>query len=72
MNLINYQKKLKKAKSTKGLKTDLLNSSKYFYWGVFQNYLVFNQPKNLSNILVTLLELICGNLMECQKKILKV
>ena len=72
MNLISYQKKLKKTKSTKGLTKDLINSSKYFFSGIFQNYLVFNQPKNSLNILVALLEFICGNLMECHKKILKV
>ena len=31
----------------------------------------FHQPKNILNILVAVLGLIHGNLMECQKKILK-
>ena len=60
----------------KGLKKDLvnkfsiLNGSKYFYLGILQNDL--GQLRNTLNILVALLELIHGNLMECQKKILKI
>ena len=38
---------------------------KYFTLGIFQNYLVLN-------ILVALLGLNRGNLMECQKKVLKI
>ena len=47
---MNYQKKLKK-KSTNGLTKDLinklciLNGAKYFYLGIFQNYLVFLSTK---------------------------
>ena len=48
----------------------ILNGEKHFFPGVFQNYLV-HQLKNMLNILVALLVLICENLMECQKKILK-
>ena len=41
-----------------------------FFSGIFQNYLVFI-PANTLNILVALLEFIHRNLMEYQKKILK-
>ena len=44
-------------------KFSILNETKDFSSGIFQNYLVF--------ILVGLLGLIRGNLMECQKIILK-
>ena len=49
----------------------LLKEAKYLYSGILQNYLVFIPAKNTLNISVTLLRLICGNLMECQKKIMK-
>ena len=74
---MNYQKKVK-AISIKGLTKDLinkfsiLNGAKYFSLGIFQNYLVFIPAKNTLNILAVLLGLIRGNLMECQKKILKI
>ena len=65
-----------KSISTKGLTKDLinkisiLNRAKYFslYFKIIQ---YIYQLKNTSNILVALLELNCRNLMECQKKILK-
>ena len=66
-----------KAISTKGLTKDLinkfsiLNGAKYLPSGIFQNYLVFIPAKEYI-ILVALLELIRGNLMECQKKILEI
>ena len=64
--------------STIGLTTDLingykiLNAAKYFSSGIFQNYLVFIPAKNTLNILVALLEFIHENLIESQKKILKI
>ena len=67
-----------KAISTQRLRKDListfsiLNGRKYFSPGIFQNYFVFDQLKNKLIILMALLGLICGNLMECQKKILKI
>ena len=62
---------------TKGLTKDLmnkigiLNGAKFLSSGMFQNCLVFILAKNTLNISVALLRLIRGNLMECQKKILK-
>ena len=64
--------------STKELTKDLINKfsifngAKYFSIGIFQNYLVFYQLKNTLNILVALLGLNRLNLMEFQKKILKI
>ena len=60
--------------STKDLinKFSILNGSKHFCSGEFQNYFVFIQAKKTLNTLVTLLELIRRNLMECQTKILKI
>ena len=52
-------------------KFSALNGANKFSSGIFQNYLVFFPAKNTLNILVALLELIRVNLMECQKKILK-
>ena len=77
-NELNELSKKVKAISTKGLTKDLtnkfsiLNGEKCFSSGIFQNYLVFYQLKNTLNILVVLLGLIIGNLMEYQKKILKI
>ena len=50
----------------------ILNEAKYFSLKIFQNYLICIPAKTTLNILVTLLELNCGNLMKCQKKVLKV
>ena len=63
----------KTTKLAKGLvnKFSALNGANKFSSGIFQNYLVFFPAKNTLNILVALLELIRVNLMECQKKILK-
>ena len=64
--------------SAKGLTKDLineytvLNGAKYSYVVILQNYFVFISPKNTLNILVALLEFIGGNLMEYQKKVLKI
>ena len=63
---------------TKGLTKDLineykiLNGAKYFSLGRFQNYLVFLPAKNTLNNSVPLIKFVCGNLMECQKKILEI
>ena len=43
-----------------------------FSSGIFQNYLVFIRAKNTLNILMALLTFICGNLMVCPKKVLKI
>ena len=74
---MNYQKKL--AISTKGLTKDLinkysiLNGAKYLYSGVFTKLFCFlYQLKNTLNILVALIGFICGNLMVCLKKVLKI
>ena len=64
---------------TKGLtkefvnKFSILNGAKYLFSGIFQNYLVqyLSQIKNTLNIFVALLGFNRGNLMECQKKVLK-
>ena len=45
-------------------KYSILNVAKYFPSAIFQNYLVF--------IPVALVELIRGNLIECQKEALKI
>ena len=42
------------------------------FLGIFQNYLYLYQLKSTLNILVALVRLIRGNLMEFQKKILKI
>ena len=63
---------------TKWLTKDLINKfsilhrAKYFSRGIFQNLIAIPAKKNTLNILVTLLGLICGNLVECQKKLLKI
>ena len=60
--------------STNWLTKDLINKfiildgAKYFWLGIFQNYLAFIPDKNKD--LVALLGLIHKNLMECQKKVL--
>ena len=76
---MNYQKKCKVI-STKGSTKDLinkfsiLNGEKYFSLEAFQNYLVFISAKkyNEYNILVALLGLNRGNLVEFEKKALKI
>ena len=61
---------------TKGLTKDLinkfsiLNGANIFSLGISQNYLLFIPAKTY--ILVALLGLILGNVMECQKKVLKI
>ena len=53
-------------------KYNILDWAKCFYSGILQNYFVFLSAKKTLNILVTLIECTCGNIKECQKKILKV
>ena len=52
-------------------KFSILNGAKYFSSGTFQNYLLFTPAKKYIKYFVALLGLIRGNLMECQKKVLK-
>ena len=74
MIILNELSKKGKVISTKGLTKDLIdkfsifNGGKYFSWGIFQDYLVFIPAKNL----VLLLGSNRGNLIECQKKLLKI
>ena len=77
-NELNEISKKVKAISTKGLTKDLinkfsiLNGAKYFSLGIFQNYFVFIPAKKKLNTLLALLRLNSGNLMECEKKVLKI
>ena len=51
-------------------KISIPNGAKYFSSGIFQNYLVF--IINTLNVFMPINEFIFGNLMECQKKVLKI
>ena len=59
MNYMNYQKKLKKEMSTKGLIKDLinkysiLNGAKYFSLEVLKNYLIVTSVNKYFKLLVT-------------------
>ena len=54
-------------------KFSILNEAKkYFSSGIFQNYLVFTRAKEYIRYVSGVLGLICGDLMECPKKILKI
>ena len=44
----------------------------HFYLGIFQNYLVFIPAIEYIKYFTLLLEFIRRNLMECQKKVLKI
>ena len=74
---MNELSKIVKVISTNELTKDLinkfciLNGAKYFSSGIFKNYLVFTPAKKYIKYLVALLGLIRGNLMEFQKKVLK-
>ena len=72
---MNYRKKLKQyqQKDYKRLinKFSILNASKYFSAGIFQNYLVFIPAKKYTKLLA-LLGLIPENQMKFQNKILKI
>ena len=76
-NELNEQKKATTI-SNKGLTKDLINKfcilnvAKYFSSGIFQNLVFIPAKKNTLNLLVSLLRLIRGNLMQYQKKILKI
>ena len=50
----------------------ILNAGKYFFQEYFKIIWYLYQMKNISNILTALLKFICGNLMERQKKVLKI
>ena len=77
-NESNELSKISEAISTEGLTKDLVNGIRFlmpqdiFSSGIFQNYLVFIRAKNTLNILMALLTFICGNLMVCPKKVLKI
>ena len=71
---MSYQIKVKTI-STKGLtkvlinKFSILDEAKYFFLGIFQNYLLFIPPKNTLNILMALLVgLIRGKYNEIPKE----
>ena len=74
---MNYQKKVKVI-STKWIAKNvtnwytILNGAKYFSSSLLQNCLVFIPAKKYFKFLVALPNVILGNLMECQKKILKI
>ena len=53
-------------------KCSVFNGTEYFSSRTIQKFLAFIPAKNTLNVLVALLGLICENLMECQKKILKI
>ena len=67
-----------RALSSKGLTTDLRNQFSllkgvhYFSLVIFQNYLVFIPAKKYINYFSGISGSIRGNLMECQKEILKI
>ena len=64
--------------STKELTKDLTNGYKaldglkLFSACILQNYLILIPPKNTLDFLMAQLKHICGNLMECHKKVLKI
>ena len=53
-------------------KYSILYEEKYFCSGILQNYFVLIPAKNALNVLVSLLEHFRGNIIECQKKVLKI
>ena len=77
-NELNELSKKVKAISTKQSTKDsinkfiILNRTRYFSLGIFQNYLVFLPAKNKLNVLLALLGLNRKNLMKFQKKVLKI
>ena len=52
-------------------KFKILNGAKYFSFGIFQNYLVFFPATKYIKYFHAATRIIRGNLMECQKKVLK-
>ena len=53
-------------------KFSILNGAKYFSSGIFQNYLVFIPPTKYIRNITDTTRMKCGNLMEFQKKVLKI
>ena len=53
-------------------KFSILNGAKYFSSGIFQNYLVFIPPTKYIRYFTDTTRMKCGNLMEFQKKVLKI
>ena len=76
-NELNELSEKVKAISTKGLTKDLINKysivngAKYFS-RILQNYFIFISVTNTLNILVALIEFSCRNVIECDKKVLKI
>ena len=76
-NELNELSKKVKAISTTGLtkkliNTFILNGAKYFSLEIFQNYLLFIPTKNYIKYFSGTTGVTIGNLMECQKKVLKI
>ena len=76
-NELNELSKKVKAISTTGLtkkliNTFILNGAKYFSLGIFQNYLLFIPTKKYIKYFSGTTAVTIGNLMECQKKVLKI
>ena len=76
-NELNELSKKVKAISTTGLtkkliNTFILNGAKYFSLGIFQNYLLFVPTKKYIKYFSGTTGVTIGNLMECQKKVLKI
>ena len=76
-NELNELSKNVKAISTTGLtkkliNTFILNGAKYFSLEIFQNYLLFIPTKKYIKYFSGTTGVTIGNLMECQKKVLKI
>ena len=71
-NELNKLRKEVAAITARGLTKDLLNKSILNAGKYFKIIWYLYQIKNIANILIALLKFICGNLMECQKKVLKI
>ena len=76
-NELNELSKKFEAISTKGLTKDLmnkfkiLNGAKYFSFGIFQNHLIFIPAIKYIKYFYATTGIIRGNVIECQKKVLK-
>ena len=53
-------------------KFSILNGAKYFSSGIFQNYLLFISPAKYIKYFTDTTWMKCRNLIECQKKVLKI
>ena len=77
-NILDKLSKKVEVVSTKGLAKDLLNKytilngAKCFSSGIVQNYSAFISTKNVLGFLLAQLKLIFGNIVEFQKKLLKI